>query len=109
MLFYKYDGIENIAYKYDDRNINNIFKGKSITMTFIYSNLLQIYHHNAYNPSNPTVLKPNCSNNINRDNYHMRINWLYLGKYLSKPKYFKGGTFFFEPGLYKVLLLLYFA
>ena len=42
------------------------------------------YFHSAYNPYYSVMILNRCSFDL--DDCYLRINWLYLGKYLSKPK-----------------------
>ena len=85
MQFPLFDGPKNIIYKYDESDIRNVFIERSITMIFNNSIFFRIYYHIVYNHHNSINVLINC--NIDLDNYHMRINWLYIGKYLSKTKY----------------------
>ena len=76
--------MKNIIYTYDDQEIQNAFIGRKNTMNYRVSSLFIMFFHN-YNINGTTKVLLNY--HAGSDHYQIRINWLYLAKYLSKPKY----------------------
>ena len=75
----KKDNGEHLQTNYNVTDFRNIFINRSITRTFEDENYF------LYSISNSIVILYNCNFDLN--DYDIRINCLYLGKYLTKTKY----------------------
>ena len=75
----KKDNGDHVQYNYNVTDIRNIFIDRSITRTFEDENCV------VYSISISIEILNNCNFDLN--NYDIRINCLYLGKFLTKTKY----------------------
>ena len=72
-------------YHYYDMDIRNMLNSRKITMNLITNLTSRICWQNRYTDYDSSNIVVNCLTKSNC--YKIRINWFYLAKYLSRPKY----------------------
>ena len=82
--FFNHNVLRNTLFSYDDDDIRNIFNGRSVTMYLIENSLFQTFYHFIFN-IHSLYMFYNYDNS--REIYKLKVNCLYLSKWLSKPKY----------------------
>ena len=72
-------------FHYNALDVRNMFIGRKGTITLIRDLKSRMYYHTRYIVYESNNELSNCLTKSNH--YQIRINWFYLAKYLSRPKY----------------------
>ena len=75
----------NNMLNYEDMDFRNVFIGRKITMILTGNLISRTYCKNIYIEHESIKIVLNCIVKFNE--HQIRINWFYLAKYLSKPKF----------------------
>ena len=101
--FSNHNEVRIILFTYDDGHIRNIFNGRSVTMCLITNSLFQTYYNFLFNSYNFFI--SNSFDN-SRETYKLKVNYLYLGKWLSKPKYSTNENIAISPKSTLLIIIL---